>query len=166
MATKLPESERFFHPEISKVFWLPTIAAANRVPTRAEITAGHDLTDEIAAVAGWQKTTAMIATPDWGSRFTSSIPGRTSAADSSITFYADLDGDDVRAVLSAGLSGYVVFADGGDNEGSVTDKLGDVFPVRVASVGKVRGQDAAMQLTVSFAITREPADDITLPAAA
>lgn len=167
-ATPLPTSERFFHPEVSRVYFLPDIAAADLKPTRAEIDAGHDLTKEIAGVAGWQKTTAMIATPDWGTRFTGSIPGRTTAADSSITFYADRKGQDVRTVLSKDMTGFIVFCDGGDNSTSpaVTGMLCDVFPVRVASLGKVRGQEAALQQTVGFAITSEPADDLTLPAAA
>lgn len=165
-ATKLPVSERFFHPEISTVYFLPAIAATTRIPTRVEISAGHDLTDEIATVSGWQKTTGTLATPDWGSLFTSQIPGRTTAADSSITFYADVDGQDVRTILEAGMTGFVVFCDGGDNEGSGTGKVADVFPVRVTSVGKVRGQEAALQLTIGFAITREPKDDVPLPAVA
>lgn len=162
MPPTLPATERFFAPEISKVYFLPTIVAATHIPTRAEITAGTDLTDEIQTLSGWAQTAASIATPDWGSRFTSNIPGRTSVADSSITFYADRSGADVRAVLTELLNGYIVLADGGDDE----DLLADSFPVRVASVGKVRSDSAALLITVGFTITRKPALDFELPAPA
>lgn len=158
----LSATERFFAPEISKVLFLPTVVATTKIPTRAEITAGTDLTSEIQTLNGWQQTAASIPTPDWGSRFTSSIPGRTSVSDSSITFYADKSGADVRTVLTELLNGYILIADGGDEE----DFLADCFPVRVASIGKVRADGAALLLTVGFTITRKPAIDFELPAAA
>ncbi|WP_182112888.1 hypothetical protein [Actinotalea sp. JY-7876] len=163
-ATPLPLAERFFAPEITRVFWVPLIAAAaTLVYTRAELDAGTELTDELADLSGWTVTGASIATPDIKRRFTGSIPGRQTAADSSITFYADLKGNDVRKVLTSGMNGNVVFMDGGDVPASPSD----VFPARVNTVGKVRSVgDAAHQLTVGFTITRAPKVDIPVPAAA
>lgn len=159
----LATSVRFFAPEISKVYWLPAIAASNLTPTRAEITAGTDLTGEIADIQGWVVEGGAIPTPDLGSRFIASIPGRTNVADSSLTLYADQTGNDVRDVLTQGLNGYVLFADGGD----VTGQPADVFPVRVNSVGKMRSTgDQAFQISVRFNITAEPATDVVLPATA
>lgn len=158
-ATPLPATERFFAPEISKVYFALTIADI-ATPTRAEINAGTDLTEEIADISGWSVTTGTIPTPGM-SRFTKQIAGRTTAEDSSITFYADLGGDDIRTILARGDRGYVIFCDGGD----VTGNLADVFPVVVKNVGKVRTMaDQAHQLTVGFAISQVPAEDVVLPA--
>lgn len=160
-APAIPKSKRFFAPEITKVYFVPTIADLQS-PTRAELDAGDDISGEIADISGFTVTSGMIGTPDLGSRFTSQIGGRTQADASSITFYASQDGADIRDVLQRGLAGYLVFMDGGD----VPAQPMDVFPVDVTSVGKVRSTgDQASQLTVSFAITAEPAEDVAIPAA-
>ena len=159
--TKLPATTRFFAPEISKCYYLPAVAGAE--PTRAEITAGTDLTDEIGGLSGWTVTSAMINAPDLGHRFVSQIGGRTNAEQSSITFYADKGGDDVRKVLPRGTLGYILWADGGDEEGLPAD----LFCIEVVSVGKMRSvSDQAFQVTITFAITRVPVEDLALPATA
>ena len=159
----LPATTRYFHAGTAKVYFLPAIAAADKTPSRAEITAGTDLTNEIADMSGWLVGSGTITTPDLGSTFESNIPGKTSVDASSLTFYADLDGDDIRSVLPRGTAGFIVIADAGD----ALDKPADVFPVRVSSVGKTRsvGEESA-RLTVNFAITDEPAENVSLPATA
>lgn len=157
----LPTSVRFFHAGETKVYFLPSVAAASLTPTRAEINAGTDLSKEIADISGWMVSGGEIETPDLGSRFNSKIPGRTSVDDSSLTFYQDETGADVRAVLPRNTSGFILFADGGDVAGA----KGDVYPIRVRSNGKARSAgDEAARLTVQFSCTREPAENITLPA--
>lgn len=161
MSVTLPESERFFSPEISRIYF--ALAIANILsPTRAEITAATDVTPEIAAIEGWNVQTGMIGLPGM-SRFTRQISGRTTAADSSLGFWMDRGGLDIRTVLARGDRGFVIFCDGGDEPGF----LADVFPVEVRNVGKVRTlADQGAQLTVGFAITQVPAEDVVLPAAA
>jgi hypothetical protein len=160
-ATAIPQSTRFFQPGISEYVFIPTIASTTLVPTRAEITAGDDLTGEIADISGWNVQSNQIDTPDMGTRFVSQIGGRTTAPSSSLTFYGDEESVDVRTILPRGTEGFLLIADGGD----VTNGKADVFPVIVTSVGKVRSTgDQAHQLTITFAITAEPAEDITLPA--
>lgn len=159
----LAASKRFFAPEISKVYFATTLATYQTALLRAEITAAIPLTDEIANISGFEVQSGLIDTPDLGHRFTSKIAGRTSTADSSLTVYADQGGDDVRKVLPRGTKGFVIFADSGDEE----DLPADIFPVEVTSVGKVRSTgDQAFQLTIGFAITAVPAEDIALPATA
>lgn len=161
MAT-LAASNRFISAGVTKWYWLPSIAATNLTPLRAEITAGTDVTGEVADFSGWTLQASSVAVPDQGSRFTGSVPGRTSVADSTITFYADKEGDDVRDEFTLDESGYLVIADGGD----VTGYKAEVFPCRVMSVGAVRSVgDAAFQVTIGFAITATPAT-IDLPATA
>lgn len=158
----LTASVRYFQPEVSKVFFLPTIVATNLTPTRAEITAGTDLTGEIADLSGWQVSADMIPTPDLAAKFVGQVAGRIKADNSSITFYASKSGTDVRATLPRGQAGYIAFMDGGDV--ATTGKM-DVYPVEVASVGKVRSTgDKALTLAINFAITRKPGEDLTIPA--
>lgn len=161
--TALPTSTRFYAPNVTKVWFVPTIASTALEVTRAELTAGTDLSDEVADLSGWNVTGEDIATPGL-SDFTGSVPGRTSVEASSITFYADEDGVDARTVLTPGLSGYIVIADAGDIAGGVCD----VFPVRVKAVGKPRTVTGsnAHHVTVGFSTPRKPAVDVDLPAAA
>lgn len=161
MAT-LNKSTRFFQPEVSKVLFLPTIASAVLAATRAEITAGTDVSGEIADLSGWQVRGNMIPCPDLGTKFVPQIGGRTQAEQSSITFYADKTANDVRTVMPRGQVGYVVFMDGGDV--ATTGKM-DVFPVEVTAVGKARSTgEQAFQITVDFAITKAPAENVAIPA--
>lgn len=159
----LPASTRFFAPKITKIWFLPTIASAALAATRAEITAGTDLSSEVADMSGWNVGSEQIATPGL-SAFTGSVPGRKTVDASSITFYADKLGADVRAVLTEDLDGFILIADAGDIP--TTGKM-DVFPIRVASVGKARHVtgSTAHQLTATFSITRPPAADVAIPAA-
>lgn len=159
----LPKSTRFFAPEISKVYFATSLADYTSGADRAEITAAVDITDEIADLTGFDVTSGSIDTPDLGHRFVSKIAGRLQTSDSSITFYASLDGDDVRKVLPRGTTGHLIFMDGGD----VPTQPMDIFPVEVNSVGKVRSTgEQAFQLTIGFTITGTPAEDVDIPAAA
>lgn len=160
--TSLPRSSRYYNPLHTKIAFIPEIAAATMIPVYAEWAARCDLSDEIADISGWTVSTEQHPTPGL-TRFTGSVPGRDTVQDSTITFYADLDGDDVRKVLTRDLEGYLSFADGGDTAG----KLMDVFHIRVTSVGKLRtvSGSTAAQLTVGFSILRAPAEDVEIPAA-
>lgn len=159
-ASPIPVTDRFFQPEISKVIFIPTIAASTLIPTRSEINAGDDLSAEIADVSGWMVQSGFIDTPDLGKRYTSKIGGRLTTADSSLTMYASKDGDDVRAVLPRGTEGFIAFMDGGD----VPTQPMDVFKVEVAALGKVRSTgDNAFQLTLQFSI-KDFAEDVAIPA--
>jgi hypothetical protein len=161
MATpKLSASTRYFDPEVTKVYFVPSIANQTS-PTRLEMDAGTDLSDEIADLSGWVVSGEDIPTPDLGSRFTANIPGRTSADDSSLTLYADKTGVDVRGVLPRDTSGFILWLDGGDVAGNKMD----VYPVRVKSNGKMRsvGNEAA-RLQIQFSVTSEPTENVTVPA--
>jgi len=167
--TDAPKAQRFFNAGITEILFVPVIAAATLnakdagylKPTAAELGAGIRLSDDVADVAGWNVTSGFIDTPDLGTRYTSRITGRTTSDDSTITFYASEDGQDVRTILPRGTKGFLIVADGG--YGAATD-TGDVFAIEVGSVGKVRSvSDTAMQLTVGFAIKQQPAEDVLLP---
>lgn len=158
-ATPMALATRYFQPEKTKVLILPTIASAALVPTRAEINAGTDVSGDVATWAGWTVSGNQLPTPDLGKRFTSSIPGRITADESSITFYASLDGNDIREVQARDQDCFVSILDGGD----VPTNPMDVFKVTVNSVGKLRDLEDAPRITVSYTI-RSFAENLAVPA--
>ena len=101
-----------------------------------------------------------VPTAALGSRFTPTVPGEITAADSSLTFWASKDGDDVRSLLTRETRGFVVWMD----EGDVAGQTMDVYPVQVTSQAKVRELDQAAQIMAQFAITSEPAENVEIPA--
>ena len=145
----------------TKCYWVPTIANV-QAPTRAELDAGIDLSPQLMDVDGWQVESESVETPNLADAFTGSIPGSTSADDSSVTMYSDRNGADIRAILQRDDPGNVVWLHGGDIPGNATM---DVFPVRVGSLGKtITLDDDASSIEVGFNITDEPAENITIPA--
>lgn len=159
-APNITASSRYFNKGTSIVVFAATVAVKT-APTRSEINAGTDLSNEVSEVDGWVVEAEQIETPNLGETFTGSIPGSTSAEDSSLTLYASEDGSDARTLLPRGTTGYILWMDGGDTAG----RKMDVFPVRVSSLGKPRTtDDEAATVAVNFAITSEPAEDVTIPA--
>lgn len=159
-APALSAVSKYINPGTTKVYWVPTISNKS-APTRGELNAGTDITAHIADNSGWKVESDQVETPDMDTRFTSTIPGRTKADGSSITYYCDVSGADARALMPRDTSGNIVWLDGGD----VPGRKMDVFPVRVSSLGKERqakGDDAAT-VEIAYAITSEPAVDVTIP---
>jgi hypothetical protein len=158
-ATPIAAASRYFPTGTTKYVFCTSIASKT-APSRAEINAGTDVSGELKEVDGWQVTSELIEVPDINSRFTGKIPGRTSADDSSITFYADPSGSDARTLFPRDTTGFILRMDGGD----VTGRKMDVFPVRVSSIPKDMGTgDDAATIMVQFAITSEPAENVTIP---
>lgn len=158
-ATPLAPTTRFFAPEVTKIVFCPDVAN-KAAPTRVEIDAGTSLEKECSAVNGFTVSSGLIDAPDYGSRFTAKNAGRTEVADSSLTFYQSQDTDDVRNVLPRGTTGFVLIMWGGDVP---TQKM-DVFPVEVTSAGKSIPDNADADITIQFAITSVPAEDVAIPA--
>lgn len=154
--------KRFIRRGVAKMFYLPTVANKVTGPTRAEITAGIDLTGWIAEIAGFTVVSESVPTPDMGSRFNSTIPGGTSVEDSSFTFYDDELTEDIEDAFPVGDEGYVYFMRKGDKPTTTT---GDLYATRVAS----RGVNWTTEMTgatvaVGFSITAEPTTDLAIPA--
>lgn len=160
MATpQITASTRYFLPGTTKVYLLDTIADIAVGPTRAEMDAGLDISEEIAGITGWTVTGATVPTPDLGKRFTPQVSGRLSAADSSLTCWADKMGADIRAEVGIDDEKFVVFLDGGDVVGAPMD----VYQTAVLSVGKLREIEGAGRVDVQFSI-RDYAENLTVPA--
>lgn len=159
--TAITASTRYFDVGVTKIYYLPAVAAGSLTPTRAEMNAGKDLSPEIAEVDGWSVSSEQIETPDFATRFVSQIPGRISADESSLTFYSDLEGVDARALLPRDQAGFIMWLDGGDTAANKAD----VYPVKVTSISKMRSSEKnAAMLKISFAITADPGEDVTVPA--
>lgn len=158
-ATPITASTRYFISGLTKVNFASSIAN-KAAPTRGEINAATDLSPEVNSVEGWEVVGQDIETPDLASTFTSKVPGRTSADDSSITFYASQNSVDVRALLPRGTNGFILWF----GEGDVASRKFDVFPVRVRSAPKPRDIEAAGMIRIEFSITSEPVENITVPA--
>jgi hypothetical protein len=159
-APNITASTRYARFGVTRVVYALTVSNYNS-PTRAEINAGTDLSNEVAEIDGFQVVSGFIETPDLGTSFTSKIAGRTSSDDSSVTMYASVNSVDVRTLLPRGTTGYFMWFD----EGDVPGRKFDIYPITVGSVAKERstGDDPA-RLVVSVAITRQPAENVTVPA--
>ncbi len=159
-APQIAQTTRYINPATTKLLLVPSISDIT-APTRLELDAGLDVTREVAEVAGWMLQGEAVPTPDLASLFTGSITGRTSVENSSVTYYMDRAGDDIRSLSEVGTDTNVVWMDGGD----VTGYFMDVYPVRILSAGKSRSVEAQPgRMTVSYSITRSPAVDVEIPA--
>lgn len=157
-ATPITASTRYYRRGTTKVLWATAIASKS-APTRAEIDAATALEGETGAMGGWQTTSATVGTPALGSRFTPVVGGEITAAESSLTFWASKDANDVRTLLNREDTGFIIWMD----EGDVAGQTMDVYPVTVTSQAKVRELDSAAQIMAQFAITSEPAENVDIP---
>lgn len=158
-ASAIAAATRYFQPGVTKVVLIPSIATFASGPLRAEIDAGTDVSRDIAAISGWSIASERVDTPDLGTRFVSNVQGRLRAADSGLTFYASLDGADIRDELELDQALYVAFMDGGD----VAARLMDVFQVTVSGMPKMRDLEDAPRIDVTFNI-RAYVENLAIPA--
>ncbi|HET7386847.1 MAG TPA: hypothetical protein VFJ19_09330 [Nocardioidaceae bacterium] len=163
-ATSLPASTEYINPGVTEIRSVDAIADLT-APTSTELDAGTDLTDAVRDATSWSITADKVSTQGLGSNFKSETTGmRGPDGDQSLTFSASIDGQDVRTVLPEGTETHIVIYHGGN----ATGNLIDIWPVKVASVGKpinVAGTDQA-RVVVGFAITGPPEVDVVIPAAA
>lgn len=157
-ATPMAPTVRYFRPGVTKILWVEVITNY-LAPTRTQINAGVDLSAEVAEINGFQVTSGSVDTPDFGSRFTSKIPGTITADDSALITYADITSVDIRTVLARDDNGFIIIMD----EGDVATRLMDVYPVRVASTPKLRPREDPARIQVDFTITRVPAENVPIP---
>jgi len=146
----------------TKYYWVASISN-KAAPTRGELNAGTNLSPDLYGVEGFTVQSNSVPTPDISTRFVSQITGRITADESSITMYGDTAGTDARSLMPRDTTGNVVRLEGGD----VSGRKMDVFPVKVQSISKENldaGGEAAVGLKFSFAITSEPAENVTIPA--
>ena len=139
--------------------WVVTISNY-LAPTRAEINAGTDISAQVETVNGWSLQGAMVDVPDMGSRFTSQVPGRLTSPTNDVTAYLSQNSIDIRGLLPRDANGYMVCL----WEGDVVGNQMDVFPARVVTQAVDTTVDDPGKVTISFAITRLPAINLSIPA--
>lgn len=153
---------KFFRRGKSKIFFCPAVSDFE-APTRAEITAGDDLSDFVAEIGGFSLSNSPIATPDLGASFTKSIPGEDTTDESSLTLYDDnqAGGAPYRSVLARGTEGYLVLMPYGD----VAARRCEVWHVISTGVNDEWsvGNDAA-RTTVTFSVNSVPEQNAVVPA--
>lgn len=150
---------KFFRRGVSKIIFLPAVAGAS--PTRAEITAGTDLSASITGLSGFQFNNKRIDTPVLSSSFTPQIDGPDETGDSSLTMLDDDTVSTIRTVLAKGTSGFLAMFPYGD----VPTKRMEKWPVKSSGVNDEwsLGNDPA-RYQVDFAITSQPTQTATIPA--
>lgn len=158
-ATPLAATDRFYAKKVTKIVYASALAS-KASPTRSEINGGKELSGQVSEVNGFGVQGNLLDTPDYGSTFTGKIPGPTEAGDSSLKFYQSRDTNDIRRLLPRGTTGFIIIMWGGD----VPTQLCDVFPVTVSGAPKSIPDNAAADITINFAITSEPAEDVAIPA--
>jgi hypothetical protein len=158
-APPLAPTTRYFPPGTRKVYWVPVISNY-LAPTRAELNAGTDLSAEISALTGWSVTANMVDAPDMGSKFTSQVGGRLTSAQNDITCYLSQNSIDARTLLPRSTTGYVVLL----WEGDIPGQKMSVFPVVVTTQAPDTATENVGTATFSFAASRVPAENLTIPA--
>jgi hypothetical protein len=150
---------RFFRRGVSKTRFLP--AQAGTSPTRAEITAGVDLSVDVANINGFQFSNSPIATPDLSDNFDSQITGPDTVGDSSIDFYDQDNASTIRTAVAKGTAGIVLLLPYGD----VPTKRCESWYATSLGVNDAWSMDAtAAQFNVQFAITKRPTQAGVIPA--
>ena len=151
---------RYFRRGKSAIRFLPAVAN-KAAPTRAEITAGTDLTGSTAEIAGFTFSNDPIPVPDLGSTFTGTIVGEDTAETPTLTFYDDDAASTVRTALAKGVTGFIVLFPYGD----VPTKRAEVWPVTSTGVNDEwsAGNDPA-RFSVGFAVTGVPSQNAVVPA--
>ena len=156
---------RFMRKGRTKVRWIPTIAAATLIPTTAEVTAGTDLTPQLAEIAGFTFTNSPIATPDMSSDFVVTIPGENATEDSSMTFYEDnvFASNPIKTALAKGATGFIgIYFQGIAGATPASGDRLDVWPVSISANVRTytAGNEAAMW-RADFSARLEPKFDLT-----
>lgn len=135
---------------ISKVFFAPAVVN-KAAPTAAELTAGTDLTPNLAEINGVEFSNQPIDVPDFSSAWDKKVGGTDQAGDPSLTFWEDdTTGVADRTAQSKGTAGFLVFLPWGN----VATKPTEVWPVVVTANSRLwsAGNEAA-QYRVNYAVT-------------
>ncbi|MEM9611146.1 MAG: hypothetical protein AAGA99_27315 [Actinomycetota bacterium] len=124
-------------------------------PTQAEITAGTDITPSVRSVDGWDLSVADLDIADLSSDFQKTGAGTSSAASSSVAFYADDAG--AAAILTAlaeDTAGWMAFL----RNGQASTEPSKIWPcqVKVHNDRDVQAMDEPPTTVVEFGLTDRP----------
>lgn len=150
---------KFFRRGISKIKWLPAVAGTS--PTRAEITAGTDLSPQVSEINGYQLSNSPIVAPNLAEQFSPQIDGEDTVADSSLVFNDDDALTTIRTAMAKGTAGFLVFFPYGD----VPTKRCEVWPCKSTGVNDEwnTGNNAA-RFAIGTSVTKTPTQNGITPA--
>lgn len=155
-------ADEYFRRGVTRVFAVPTVTLT--APTVAQITAGTEITDDIADISGFRFSNSRIPIPKLSSPFTGTIAGEDTADDSTLTFYDRKTSNPLRATFAKGSATNIVFFPAGTAGANpaIGDEA-DIWPVESAAVPREwsMGNDPARWMA-EFGTTAEPAQDIAL----
>lgn len=155
---------RFSQKGNTRFYFVPTIASPALVPTTAEITAGTELTGQLAEVAGFTFRNEPIMTPVMKDSFDAQIPGQDTTEATSLTFWEDKATNPIRTALTKGLNGFIViFPRGTTGANPATADKAEAWPVTISSIHRrYTAANEAAQYTVDFAMTAPPGAEASL----
>lgn len=151
--------DRYFARGISQWFFLPSVSNP-AAPTSSEITAGTEITDDMAEISGWDFQSNPIKTPNLKDAFTPQIPGEDTVGNSEVTFYDRNPSSDIRTLLPKGTTGYILMMPYGDT----ATRRAETWHVEVQSVSGIFsvGNDPA-RFKVTFGVLDPPEQEAVLP---
>lgn len=151
---------KFFRRGISEIVFAPAVADPT-APTRTEMTAGEVLTPEVAAIAGFQLSNAPIPVPNLRTRFTPTITGEDTVADSTITFNDDDVSETIRTALAKDTTGFLIMLPYGD----IAAKRCEVWAVTVTGFNDEWSLDnTSAKAVAGFAVNEVPEQEGVVPA--
>lgn len=142
-----------------KVSFVPTIVNKS-APTVAELTAGTSLENTLTAAGleGFEPSTSRIDNTSLGSRFGTTVPGRTNFGDMGLLLKKQTGTDTVFTTLSTkNIAGYIVIRDAVAHETAWTaaDKVA-VYPMITGEFGWVRENDNILRYRVPIGMSGSP----------
>lgn len=146
--------------------WIACPSVANpKAPTRAELTAGVDITNSVAGINGFSLTNSPVTTPDLGSRFDKSVAGIDSAGDSSLNMWDEIargtsTTDAARVALAKDVQLYMVKLP----YGNVAGRRLETWNVTSTGVNDQNDMSSAMQYQIGFSVNEVPEQNGVVPA--
>lgn len=135
-------------------------------PTEGEVAAAtilHPSSFKLTDIIGWEVETGIIVAPPWG-RFSAQRPGVQSVSRAELVFAADRAGDDIRTLLSRGVTGHVLILPSGPFL-LHPDAPINVYPVTVSQVTQMqRLRNGGSLLLVSFAVRAPVGENVVVVA--
>jgi hypothetical protein len=154
---------RYMRRGNTKFYYVPTIANKS-APTVVEITAGTDLSPQVAEVAGFEFANSPISSPDFANAFTPQVPGEDTASESSFTFYEIGGTDAIYTAQAKGATAYVaIFAKGLAGALPATADKCEIWPITIGSKARQYTADnEAAKYRVVYNVTAAPTVDVAL----
>lgn len=136
-------ADEYYRRGTSKVVWLATKPVSLSAPTQAEITAGINLSAQLAGVDGFMSKTTFVDVENMASRTTTSLAGPNKADGGTLTFNEKKNAagatpssyDPIMAALTQDATGYLMIAP----YGSATGNDAEIWHCQVGSFSRDMG---------------------------